>query len=90
MNKNKLVVEVFFPFGACACSYAALMEKVGNVTSRFKDKVDVKMRSTTSKEAQKYAVKASCVIVGGQIRLDADFSENQLEDAIMRSTAQSP
>ena len=82
MNKDKIAVEIFFPFGACACSYATLMEKVGNVTTKYKDKVDVKMNSTKSKEAKEYAVITSCVIVDHQIRLNPDFEEKQLEIAI--------
>jgi len=88
MNKKKISVEVFFPFGACACSYATFLEKVGTVTSRFKNEVDVKMRSTTSKEAQNYTVDASCVIVGGKIRVTADFVEKQLEEAILSCVKQ--
>jgi len=83
MSKDKIVVEVFFPFGACACSYATLMEKVGNVTAKFKDKVEVKMLSTKSKEAKENAVITSCVIVDHKIRLNDDFDEKQLEIIIM-------
>jgi hypothetical protein len=58
------------------------MEKVGNVTSKFKNSVDVKMKSTISKEARQYAIKDSCIVVDGEIRLSADFDEKQLEEAI--------
>ena len=84
MTKNKLKIEVFFPFGSCACSYAPLMEKVGRVSSNFKDTVEVLMRSTASKEARVYAIKDSCVIVDGEVRLSADFVEKQLEEAIIQ------
>ena len=84
MKKSKLKVEVFFPFGACACSYAPLMEKVGRITSNHKDTVEVKMRSTASKEALEYAVQDLCVIVDDTIRLSADFDEKQLQEAIVR------
>ncbi len=84
MKKGKLKVEVFFPFGSCACNFAPLMEKVGRVTSEFKDTVEVQMKSTTSKEAREYAVQESCVIVDGTVRLSADFDEKQLEEAIIK------
>ena len=60
------------------------MEKVGRVTSNFKDTVEVQMRSTASKEAREYAVKESCVIVDGEVKLSADFDEKQLEEAIIQ------
>ncbi len=82
MKKNKLKVEVFFPFASCACSFAPLVEKVGRVTSKFKDAVEVQMKSTTSKEARTYAVQGSCVIVDGEVRLTPDFEEKELEEAI--------
>jgi hypothetical protein len=63
------------------------MEKVGKVTSNFKDTVEVLMRSTASKEAHTYAIKDSCVIVDGEVRLSADFAEKQLEDAIIQQNS---
>jgi len=58
------------------------MEKVGRVTSRFKKSVDVKMKSSISKEAKAYGVQDPCVIVDGTVRFPADFDEKQLEEAI--------
>ena len=84
MKKSKLVIEVFFPFGSCACTFAPLMEKVGRIASNFKDTVIVQMRSTASKEAREYSVQGSCVIVDGVVRLSADFDEKQLEEAIIK------
>ena len=83
-KKNKLKVEIFLPFGACACSYAPLIEKVGKVRSKFKDSIEVQMKSTTSKEACKYGVTDSCVIVDGAVRFSADFDEKKLEEAIIQ------
>ncbi|MEM3050870.1 MAG: hypothetical protein QXJ40_02135 [Candidatus Bathyarchaeia archaeon] len=83
MKKNKVKVEAFFPFSACTCTYAPLMEKIGRVTAKFKDSVEFQVKSTTSKEARKYSVQGACVIVDGVIRLPADFSENELEEAII-------
>ncbi len=82
MKNDKLKIEVFFPFGSCACTFGPLIEKVGKVTARFKDSVEVQMKSTKSKEALKYAVQGSCVIVDGVVRLSADFEEKQLEEVI--------
>jgi len=84
VRKNKLKVEVFVPFGSCACTFAPLMEKVGKATSKFKDSVEVQMKSTTSKEASKYSIKDSCVIVDGTVKLPADFNEKELEEAIIK------
>ncbi len=82
MKQNKVKVEVFFPFASCACSFAPFVEKVSRVTSKFKDAVDVQMKSTTSKEARAYSVQESCVIVDGEVRLTPDFEEKDLEEAI--------
>lgn len=87
MSKSKLKVEVFVPFGSCSCTFAPLMEKIGRVTSKFKDSVGVQMKSTTSKEAHKYGVQGSCVIVDGVIRLSADFDDKELEEAIIKRNA---
>lgn len=77
-------VEAFFPFSSCTCAYAPLMEKIGRVTAKFRDSVEVHMKSTTSKEACKYNIRDSCVIVDEVIRLPADFDENELEEAIIK------
>ncbi len=82
MKKNKLKVEVFFPFASCTCTYAPLLEKVGRATARFKDLIDFKMRSTKSTEAKKYGLHDSCVIVDGTIKLAHAFNEKELEELI--------
>jgi len=85
MKRNKVKVEVFVPLGSCVCNFAPLMEKVGRVTSRFKDLVEVQTKSTKSPEASKYGVQNICVIVDGEIKLPLDFEEKELEDAILKS-----
>jgi len=60
------------------------MTKVGQVTSKHKDFVDVQMKSTKSSEASKYAVQDVCIVVGGKIKLPSDFDEKELEDAILK------
>jgi len=87
LKNNKLKIEVFFPFDSCACSFAPLMEKVARATSKFKDTVEVQMKTNTSKEARGYSVQGSCVIVDGVIRLSADFNEKELEAAIIKRNA---
>ena len=87
MRKNKLKVEAFFPFSACACAYAPFMEKIGRVTAKFKDSVEIKMKSTTSKEAREYGIQGSCIVVDGVIRLSPDFDEKELEEAIIKRNA---
>ena len=72
------------PLGSCVCDFAPLMEKVGRVTSKFKDLVEVQTKSTKSPEASKYGVQDMCVIVDGTVKLSANFDEKELEDAILR------
>jgi hypothetical protein len=88
VKKNKVKVEVFVPFGSCTCTFAPLLEKVGRVTSKFKDTVEVQMRSTNSKEAQAYGIRESCVIVDYTIKMTTDFDERKLE-AIIQTNAKS-
>jgi len=84
MRRNKVKVEVFVPLGSCVCNFTPLMEKVGRVTSKFKN-LDVQMKSTKSLEASKYGVQDMCVVVNGKITLPSDFDEKNLEDAILKS-----
>jgi len=84
VKRNKVKVEVFVPLGSCVCNFAPLMTKVGQVTSKHKDFVDVQMKSTKSSEASKYAVQDVCIVVGGKIKLPSDFDEKELEDAILK------
>jgi len=85
MRRNKVKVEVFMTLGSCVCDFAPLMEKVGHVTWRFKDFVEVQMKSTKSSEASKYGVQDMCVVVDEKIKLPSDFDEKELEDAILKS-----
>jgi hypothetical protein len=85
MKRNKVKVEVFVPLASCVCNFAPLMEKVGHVTSKFKDLVEVQTKSTKSSEASKYGVQDMCVVINGKIQLSSDFNEKELEDAILRS-----
>lgn len=84
IKKDKVRIEVFVPLGSCVCDYAPLMEKVGRVTSKFKDLVEVQTKSTKSPEASKYRVQDMCVIVDATVKLSANFDEKELEDAILR------
>ncbi len=84
MKKNKLKVEAFLPLSSCACTYAPLMKKVGRVTAKFKDSVEFKIKSTTSKEAREYGIQGSCVVVDRVVKLSADFDEKELEEAIIK------
>ncbi len=84
IKKEGVVIEVFVPLGSCVCNFAPLMEKVGRVTSKFKDSVGVQTKSIKSPEASKYGVQDMCVIVDGAIRLTENFHEKELEDAILR------
>ena len=87
MKKNKLKVEAFFPLSSCACTYAPLLAKIGQVTAKFKDSVEFKIKSTTSKEAREYGIRGSCVVVDGVVKLLADFDEKLLEEAIKKRSS---
>jgi len=84
MKENQVKVEVFVPLGSCVCNFAPLMEKVGQVTSKFKDLTEVQTKSTNSSEASKYGVQNMCVVVDGKIKLPSDFDEKELENAILK------
>jgi len=89
MNKKaKLKIEVFVPFGSCVCEFAPFMEKIGNVTSKFKDLVEVQTKSIKSAEASKYGVQEICAVVDGRVKLSLDFAEKELEDAISKCSMQ--
>ncbi|UCD96505.1 MAG: hypothetical protein JSV35_00165 [Candidatus Bathyarchaeota archaeon] len=85
MKVNKLKVEVFVPLSSCVCNFAPLMEKVGHVTSKYKDLVEVQTKSTKSSEALRYGIKDMCVVINGEIVLRSDFDEKELEDAILQN-----
>ncbi len=86
IRTDKVKVEVFVPFASCVCNYAPFMEKVGRVTSKFKDLVEVQMKSTKSSEASKYGIQDMQVVVNGSVKLPAGFDEKELEDAILEKT----
>jgi hypothetical protein len=81
MKSDKVKVEIFVPFGSCFCSYSAFVEKVGHVTSKFKDLVEVQTKSTKSREATQHGVQNVCVVVGGK-KFYANFDAKKLEEAI--------
>ncbi len=85
---KKLIVEVFVPLGSCICNFAPLMEKVAQVTSKFKDSVEVQIKSAKSPEASKYEVQNMCVVVDGTVKLSACFDERELEAAILKRAGQ--
>ena len=82
MKKGKVKIEVFVPFGSCVCNFAPFMEKIGRVTSRFKDTAEVQMKSNKSSEASKYGVQEMGVVINGKIKLSASFEEKELQDVI--------
>jgi hypothetical protein len=84
MKRDKVKVEVFVPLGFCFCNFAQPMEKVGRVTSKFKDLVEVQIKSTKSSEASKYGVQDMCVVIEEKFKLPTDFDEKELEEAISK------
>ena len=74
-RRDKLKIEVFVPLGSCICDFAPFIEKVMNVTSKFKDLVNLEMKAADLPEASKYGVKGLSVVVDGSVRLSADFNE---------------
>lgn len=87
-KKAKLKIEVFVPLGSCVCNFAPFMEKIGRVTSRFKDSVEVQIKSIKSAEASKYGVQEICAVIDGRIKLSLDFAEKELENAISKRSSQ--
>jgi hypothetical protein len=81
-KKDKLKIEVFVPFGSCVCDSAPFIEKVMSITSKFKDSVNVEMKSIKSPEASKYGVQDLSVVVDGDVKLSADFDEKEFEKII--------
>ena len=60
------------------------MKKIGQVAAEFKDSVEFKIKSTTSKEAREYGIQGSCIVVDRVVKLSADFDEKELEEAIIK------
>ena len=82
IKKVKVKIEVFVPLGSCVCSFAPLMEKVGRVTSKFKNVTEVQTKSNKSSDAFKYGIQNVGIVINGKIKLSASFEEKELEDAI--------
>ena len=82
IKKTKVKIEVFVPLGSCVCNFAPFMEKIGRVTSRFKDVTEVEMKSNKSSEASRYGVQDMGVVINGKIKLSQNFEEKELQDAI--------
>ena len=91
MKRNKVKVEVFVPLGSCICNFAPLMEKVGQATSKYRDFIEIQIKSTKSSEAFEHGIQDMCVVVNGKFKLPSDFDEKKLEDTILKcsETAQS-
>lgn len=84
MKRKKVKVEVFVPLGSCICNFAPLIEKVGQATSKYKDSIDIQIKSIKSSEASEHEAQDMCVVVNGKFKLSPDFDEKQLEDAILK------
>jgi hypothetical protein len=82
LKKSRVKIEVFVPLGSCVCNFAPFMEKIGRVTSKFKDTTQVQMKSNKSPEAVSYGFQDMGLVVNGRIKLSASFEEKELEDAI--------
>jgi len=83
IKKGRIKVEVFVPLGSCACSFAAFMEKVGRVASKYKNSIDFQAKPIGSFEASKRGIEEMCVVVEETITLSANFDEKDLEKAII-------
>ena len=88
MKKSKVKIEVFVPLGSCVCNFAPFMEKIGRVTSKFKDTTEVQMKSNKSSEASRYGVQDMGLVINGKIKLTPSFEEKELEDAISQERGQ--
>ncbi len=88
MKIEKMKVEVFVPLASCACTFAPFMEKVGRVTSKYKDLVEVQMKSIKSPEASKYGIHGMCVVVDGAVKLSESCEDKEIENTILRRKAE--
>jgi len=88
LKKSKVKIEVFVPLGSCVCNFAPFMEKIGRVTSKFKDTTEVQMKSNKSSEASRYGVQDMGLVINGKIKLTPSFEEKELEDAISQERGQ--
>jgi len=59
------------------------MEKVGRVTSKYKNSIDFQAKSLGSAEASKRGIEEMCVVVDETTTLSANFDEKDLERAII-------
>ena len=84
MRRKKVKVEIFVPLGSCICNFAPLMEKVAQTTSKYKDSIDVQVKSTKSSEASEHEAQDMSVVVNGKHKLSPDFDEKELENAILK------
>jgi len=84
MTKTKVKIEVFVPLGSCVCNFAPFMERIGRVTSRFKDVTEVQVKSNKSSEASKYGVQDMGIVINERTKLSADFDEKELYNAIVQ------
>lgn len=83
-------IEVFVPFGSCVCDFAPFMEKIMRVTAKFKNLVEIQMKSTNSSEASKYGVQGIGVVIEEQVKRFQDFDEKEFEDAILKRLNRKP
>jgi len=83
-TKTKVKIEVFVPLGSCVCNFAPFMERIGRVTSRFKDVTEVQVKSNKSSEASKYGVQDMGIVINERTKLSADFDEKELYNAIVQ------
>jgi ribosome-associated translation inhibitor RaiA len=60
------------------------MERIGRVTSRFKDVTEVQVKSNKSSEASKYGVQDMGIVINERTKLSADFDEKELYNAIVQ------
>jgi ribosome-associated translation inhibitor RaiA len=60
------------------------MEKIGRVTSKFKDVTEVQMKSNKSSEASTYGIQDMGIVINGKIKLPANFEEKELQAAIFQ------
>ena len=84
MRRKKVKVEIFVPLGSCICNFAPLMEKVGQATLKYKDSVDVQVKSTKSSETSEHEVQDMSVVVNGKYKFSPDFDEKEFDDAILK------
>lgn len=71
-------LEVFVPLHKCSCHYAFFMQKIENLIAPYRGSVTVEIKGITSPDGKKYEIDDLTLVVNKEIKLPANFSEEEL------------